>query len=244
MAGLDALTGGGIDAGTSTLIMGPAGAGKSTLALTYAMSAIDQGKPTAYYIFDENVTTFCARATALGMELKDHIEAGRIALRQVDPAELSAGEFAHLVRQAVEREGKSLIVIDSLNGFYQSMPEARFLNAHLHELLSYLAQQGVTTLITLAQYGLLGMGTPVDVTYLADAVILMRYFEAAGEIRQAISIVKKRTGGHERAIREYSVSSNGINVGRPLKYFRGILGGQPEYLGKTELLHKEGDDSD
>jgi circadian clock protein KaiC len=244
--GLDKLTGGGLDAGTSTLIMGPAGAGKSTLALSYAVAAIGQGMRAAYYTFDESLMTLRARAAALGIELKDHIEADRITLRQVDPAELSAGEFTYMVQQAVEKEGKSLVVIDSLNGYYQSMPEAKFLNAYLHELLAYLAQQGVTTMITLAQYGLLGTGmaSPVDVTYLADTVLLLRYFEASGEIRQAISMVKKRSGGHERAIRECSVSSKGISVGRPLREFRGILGGQPEYIGGTESLNRGGGNSD
>jgi circadian clock protein KaiC len=243
--GLDKLTGGGIDPGTSTLIMGPAGAGKSTLALTYAVAAIGQGAHAAYYTFDENLTTLRARAAALGLELKEHVEAGRITLRQVDPAELSAGELSHMVRQVVEKEKKSLVVIDSLNGYYQAMPEAKFLNAHLHELLAYLAQQGVTTLITVAQHGLLGTTapSPVDVTYLADTVILLRYFEASGEIRQAISVVKKRSGGHERAIREFSISSDGISVGQSLKQFRGILSGQPEYLGEAESLRQEGDDS-
>ena len=168
-----------------------------------------------------------------------------MTVRQVDPVELSAGEFTYLVQSAVE-EGKSLIVIDSLNGYYQSMPEVKFLNAYLHELLAYLAQQGVTTFITLAQYGLLGVGmaSPVDVTYLADSVILLRFFEASGEIRQAISMVKKRSGTHERSIRAYSLGSNGIKVGQPLKDFQGILGGQPEYLGKADLLEKDGGDAD
>ena len=245
MGELDALTGGGIDVGTSTLIMGPAGSGKSTLALVYAMAAVRQDKSAAYYIFDENLSPFHARAAAIGMDLKEDLEAGRIVVRQIDPAELSAGQFTHLVQQSVEQE-KSLVVIDSLNGYYQSMPEAKFLNAHLHELLAYLGQQGVTTLITLAQYGLLGMGmsAPVDVTYLADAVILLRYFEADGSIRQAISMVKKRTGRHERTIREYGISSGGISVGKPLQGFRSILSGQPEYIGKTDLLDQEEGDAD
>ena len=246
VAGLDKLTGGGIDPGTSTLIMGPAGAGKSTLAMAYAVAAIGQGMRAAYYTFDESLRTLRARATALGLELKDHIEADRIVMRQVDPAELSAGEFTYMVQQAVEREGRLLVVIDSLNGYYQSMQEAKFLNAYLHELLAYLAQRGVTTLITLAQYGLLGTGIAalVDVTYLADTVLLLRYFEASGEIRQAISMVKKRSGGHERAIRELSIGSGGISVGQSLKQFQGILSGQPEYVGRAESLHQEGDDSD
>lgn len=246
VAGLDALTGGGIDAGTSTLIMGPAGAGKSTLALAYSMAAIREGQQVAYYTFDENLTTLLSRSDTLGMPLAAHAEADRLTLRQIDPAELTAGEFSHLVQQAVEKDDRSLIVIDSLNGYYQALPEAKFLNAHLHELLAYLAQQGVTTFITLAQHGLLGavMSSPVDVSYLADAVILLRYFEAGGEIRKAISMVKKRSGGHERAIREYSLGLGGIHVGQPLKEFQGILSGQPEYMGKVESLRQEGDDSE
>jgi circadian clock protein KaiC len=245
VAELDALTGGGIDVGTSTLIMGPAGSGKSTLALVYAVAAARQGKGVAYYTFDENLTTLHARTAALGIDVREQSEAGRMTVRQVDPAELSAGEFTYLVQSAVG-EGKSLVVIDSLNGYYQSMPEAKFLNAHLHELLAYLAQQGVTTFITLAQYGLLGVGmaSPVDVTYLADSVILLRFFEAGGEIRQAISMVKKRSGTHERSIRAYGFGPNGINVGQPLKDFRGVLSGQPEYLGKADSLEKEGADPD
>ena len=181
--GLDALMGGGLDMGTSSLIMGPAGAGKSTLAAAYAWATVRRGKKIAYYTFDENLTTFFTRTAALGMDFKDDMEAGRAFIRQIDPAELSPGEFSNLVCSAVEQEGRTLIVIDSINGYYQAMPEAQFLNAYLHELLAYLAQQGVTTVMVMAQYGLLGTGmtTPVDVSYLADTVLLLRYFEAAGK---------------------------------------------------------------
>jgi circadian clock protein KaiC len=245
VAGLDALTGDGLDVGTSTLIMGPAGAGKSTLALAYAVAATKQGIRTAYYTFDENLGTLCTRAAALEMDLQAHLTAGRISVRQVDPAELSPGAFSFMVQQAVEKEGRTLIVIDSLNGYYQAMTEAKFLNAYMHELLAYLAQQGVTTLLVMAQYGLLGTGmtTPVDVSYLADTVILLRYFEAGGTLRQAISVVKKRSGKHERAIREYRIGAGGIWVGEPLRDFSGILSGQPEYLGGGGSLRREAYDT-
>lgn len=243
--GFDALTGGGLDVGTSTLIMGPAGVGKSTVVATYAIRAVERGKKVAYYSFDENLVTFFARTTALGFDFQRHIEAGSMTVRQVDPAELSPGEFSYLVCQAVEQEGKSLIIIDSLNGYYQAMPEAQFLNAYLHELLAYLALQGVTTLIVMAQHGLVGTGmsSPVDVSYLADTVLLMRYFEAAGEIRQAISVIKKRSSGHERAIREFRIDSTGIQVGQPLREFRGVLSGLPEYFGDKGPLLKERNES-
>ena len=220
--------------------MGPAGAGKSTLAAVYAWATANQGKKVAYYTFDENLTTFFTRTKALGMDFEVHLKTGKAFIRQIDPAELSPGEFSHLVRHAVEKDGRKLIIIDSINGYYQSMPEAQFLNAYLHELLAYLAQQGVTTLLVMAQYGLLGTGmtTPVDVSYLADTVVLLRYFEAGGRIRQAISVIKKRSGSHERAIREFYLDSNGIQVGEPLKDFRGVLSGQPEYYGGTEPLLK------
>jgi circadian clock protein KaiC len=238
--GLDTLMGGGLDVGTSTLIMGPAGAGKSTLAAAYAWATANRGQKIAYYTFDENLSTFLTRTAALGMDFEGFIKAGTAFIRQIDPAELSPGEFSNLVRNAVEQREATLIVIDSINGYYQSMPEARFLNAYLHELLAYLAQQGVTTILVMAQYGLLGnsMTTPVDVSYLADTVLLLRYFEAAGEIRQAISVIKKRSGSHERTIREFHLDSNGIQVGEPLKDFRGVLSGQPEYYGSTEPLIK------
>lgn len=240
-AELDGLTG-PLDIGTSTLIMGPAGAGKSTLAAGYAATMAQQGKRVMYYTFDENLGTFYLRTEALGIKMKSLIDEGYLKVRQIDPAELSPGEFSYLVTQEVEEEGRKIIVIDSLNGYYQSMPEAQLLNAYLHELLAYLAQQGVTTFMIMAQYGLLGanVSAPVEISYLADTVILLRYFEAMGEIKKAISIVKKRTGPHERTIREFQVSSKGIQVGEPLREFRGVLTGQPEYYGGYGAL-LEGD---
>lgn len=238
--GLDTLTGDGLDIGTSTLIMGPAGAGKSTLAAAYAWAALKIGKKVAYYTFDENLITFIARTKELGMSFEGYMETDDFSIRQIDPAELSPGEFSYLVSSAVEREEKSLIIIDSINGYYQAMPEAQFLNSYLHELLAYLAQQGVTTLMIMAQYGLLGtgMGSPIDISYLADTVLLLRYFEVLGEIKQAISVIKKRSGMHERTIREFRVTSTGIVVGQPLKEFRGVLSGQPEYYGDQKPLLK------
>lgn len=222
---LDTLLGGGLEQGTSTLIAGPAGSGKSTLAVRFALAAAERGQSAALFIFDENPTTLLARATSLGMDLTPHLTTGRIKIQQVDPAELSPGEFVHAIRKAVELDRAALIVIDSLNGYLQAMPEERFLIIQLHELLSYLAQEGAATLLISAHKGLLGgpMQGPVDASYLADTVILMRYFEAGGELHQAMSIVKKRGGSHGRGIHRFRVGKNGIEMGEPLKNFRGIL---------------------
>ena len=232
VAALDELIGGGLDAGTATLILGPAGAGKSTLAAQYAVAAARAGKGAALYNFDETRATLLARTSALGIDLAGQLKAGKVAIRQLDPAEISPGEFAWMIRRAVEQEGAALVVIDSINGYYQAMPEERFLAAHLHELLSYLNRQGVATILVMEQFGMLGrMASPVDVSYLTDAVLLLRYFEAEGEIRQAISAIKRRSGDHERAIREFRIGAEGIEVGHPLKEFRGVLTGHPEYFG-------------
>lgn len=235
---LDALVGGGLRRGTSTLILGAAGTGKSTLAAHYAVAAASQGERAVLYLFDEGPGTLLARAESLGMGLRQEVEAGRIMLRQVDPAELTPGEFAYLVRQSVERDNARVVVIDSLSGYMSAMLEERFLSLHLHELLSYLNQQGVVSLLVLAQHGLPGVipESAIDVSYITDSVLLLRYFEAAGEVRRAISMVKKRSGSHERAIRELSLGSEGIRVGEPLREFQGVLTGQPTYLGPTSPL--------
>jgi circadian clock protein KaiC len=240
---LDALVGGGLDRGTSTLLIGPAGVGKSVLATQYAAAAADRGEHAAIYVFDESVQTFLRRSKGLGLDIAARIGEGRISLRRLDPAQLSPGEFDHLVREAVETERAQLVVIDSLNGYLNAMVEERAVLIQLHELLTYLGQQGVATLLTIAQHGLVGEPpeSPIDVSYLADTVILLRYFEAAGELRQAISVVKKRSGHHERAIRELKLGP-GVRVGEPLDQFQGVLAGSPSYLGHSRALFSDGDD--
>ena len=231
LAPLDALLGGGIDGGTSTLIVGAAGSGKSTLASLFVAAAANRSERSAMFLFDESVQTLLTRCEGLGIALGQHIESGCVALQPIDPAELSPGEFAHSIREAVEKHDVRIVVIDSLNGYLNAMPDERFLAMQLHELLSYLGQQGVATLIIGAHQGLIGaqMTTPVDASYLADAVVLLRYFEAHGEVRQAISVMKKRGGEHERTIREFRLADGAIHVGDPLRRFRGVLTGVPQY---------------
>ena len=233
---------GALDYGTSTMILGPAGIGKSTLALMYACKAAERGERAALYLFDESISTMYARTSALGLDIKGHVEAGRITVRQIDPAELSPGEFTHMVCREVEDNNARVVVIDSLNGYLMATPEERFLTMQFHEMLSYLGRKSVVTLLIMAQYGLVGnMQTPVDISYMADTVVLLRYFEAGGEVRQAISVVKKRTGKHERNIREFRIDSGGIHLGEALRDFRGILTGVPTYEGKHEKLMEEED---
>ena len=245
VAALDALMGGGLDRGTSTLLMGPAGSGKSSVAAQFAAAAAARGETADVYLFDEGLTTYLARAEGLGNDLKRHYEAGLVRLKQIDPAELSPGEFAHIVRRGIEESGTRVVVIDSLNGYLMAMPEARHLIAQMHELLAYLNQRGVVTLIITAQHGFLGtsMTSPVDVSYIADNVLLFRYFEAAGAVRNAISVIKKRTGGHERTIRELRLSQGGISVGGALKEFRGVLTGVPVFSGVSESLMEKDEGS-
>ncbi|MEA2338879.1 MAG: circadian clock protein KaiC, partial [Thermoanaerobaculia bacterium] len=228
IAEIDALLGGGIELGSSTLIMGPAGVGKSTLATQYAVAAAKRGEKAALFIFDESRRSLLKRSAAVGMDLAGPLKSELITAQQVDPAELAPGEFANLVREAVENGARTLI-IDSLNGYLNAMPEERFLTLHLHEMLTYLGDRGVATILVMAQHGLIGsnMISSVDVSYLADCVILLRYYEAQGELHKAISVMKKRSGDHEKAIREFSMGKGGLNVGPPLKHFRGILSGIP-----------------
>jgi circadian clock protein KaiC len=235
VAELDAVLGGGLDRGTSTLVLGPAGCGKSSLATHFAAASARRGERAAAFIFDESVNIYLNRAAGLGTDLHKEVEAGHLTVQQVDPAELSPGEFAHTVSGAVERDGARLVVIDSLNGYMQAMPDERFLTAQMHELITYLNQQGVVTLLVMAQHGFLGsMASPVDVSYIADTVVLLRYFEAAGAIRRAISVVKKRTGRHEDTIREMRLSaSRGVEVGEPLTGFSGVLTGVPVFTGQV-----------
>jgi circadian clock protein KaiC len=227
---LDALLGGGLAKGTSTLMMGPSGSGKSSLATQYVSAAAERGEKSAFFLFDESIATLLERSAGLGIRIQPLVDSGMVTLRQVDPAELSPGEFSHLVRHAVEVDGASLIVLDSLTGYLNAMPSDRMLTLHLHELLTYLGQRGVTTMLVLTQHGFLGDTPGIDASYLADTVLLLRYFEAFGEIRQAISVVKKRTGRHERTIRELQFN-DGISVGEPILAFQGILTGTPHLVG-------------
>jgi circadian clock protein KaiC len=227
---LDKMLGGGVDRGTSTLIMGPAGAGKSALATQYAISAARRGERAAMFIFEESINSLEHRSAALGMPVEEHVKSGLLHIRQVDPAQLQPGEFAHLVRDAVETHKTRVLIIDSLNGYLNAVPEERFLLLHLHELLSYLGQNAVASILVYAQHGLVGnMHATVDVSYLADSVILLRYFEAAGKIHKAISVVKKRSSHHETAIRGLMMGPSGLQIGPALENYRGVLSGIPTY---------------
>jgi circadian clock protein KaiC len=226
---LDDLFRGGIDTGTSTLLMGPAGCGKSTIAIRYAVSSAQRGEKAVVYTFDESLATLIERSRGLGMELEDYLAKGLLEVHQIDPAELSPGEFVHRIRRLVDEQNLKVVVIDSMNGFLNAMPHEQFLALQLHELLAYLGQQGITTIMTLAQHGFFGVTqTPIDVSYLADTVLLFRYFERAGTIRQALSVLKKRSGKHERTVREL-IFNGTIQVGSPLKEFDGVLTGNLVY---------------
>src|ERR1700739_3484193 len=201
------------------------------------MAAAARGEGVVIFAFDEGLGTVFARAAGLGMPLQAHVDSGRVRVQQIDPAEMSPGEFAHIVRQSVERDGVRAVVIDSLNGYMNAMPEERFLVLQMHELLSTLNQLGVVTILILAQHGLMGpMQTPLDISYLSDAVLMLRYFEAEGRVRRAISVVKKRSGAHEDMIREFRLSGQGVKVGPPLTQFQGILSGIPNYRGEASPL--------
>lgn len=231
VAELDLLLGGGIDTGSNTLVLGPAGTGKSLLTLQYASAALQRGEKVSMFLFDEDMNLLFRRAKAMGIDLAQWREKGLLMISQVDAAELSPGEFSHEVRRCVDDEGVRIVVIDSLNGYQASMPEERSLVLHLHEILQFLNRRGVSTFLTVAQHGLIGeVESPVDVTYLADTVILMRYFEAEGRVRRAASVVKKRTGDHEDTIREFQITSKGLSVGPILKNFQGVLRGVPTFL--------------
>ncbi|MBA3510771.1 ATPase domain-containing protein [Sphingomonas sp.] len=236
-AALDKLLGGGIERGSSTLVLGPAGTGKSLLTLTFAVQAIERGEKAALFIFDEEIGLLFERAKGLGIDLAGLQAEGNLQIEQIDAAEMSPGEFSQRVRACVHELGARTVVIDSLNGYQAAMPEEKQLILHMHELLQFLNRQGATTFLTVAQHGLVGdMKTPVDVTYLADTVVLLRYFEAAGRVRRAISIIKKRTSAHEDTIREYTIGGSGITLGEPLTNFQGVLRGVPEILGDPNLM--------
>jgi circadian clock protein KaiC len=228
---LDTLLGGGIEQGSSTLISGPPGTGKSSLAAQFVAAATGRGDKAAMFVFEESLNTMLNRADGLGMDLRTPLASGLLSLEQIDPAELSPGQFAHKVCRAAD-DGAAIVVIDSLNGYLNAMPEARFLTIHLREVLTYLGQRGVAAFLIGVQHGLLGAtGNPADVSYLADNVLLLRYFEAGGAVHKALSVFKKRGSRHETTLRAFDITAQGVMVGPVLKDFRGILTGVPVYLG-------------
>lgn len=242
-AELDALLGGGLERGTNALLIGAAGVGKSSLAMTYVAAAAGRGERAVIFAFDEGRATIDARASAIGLPLREGVDLGLVTIQQIDPAEMSPGEFASRVRRAVEVDGARIVVIDSLNGYLNAMPDGRFLILQMHELLSYLSQLGVLTILVLAQHGLVGpIETPLDISYLSDAVIMLRYFEYDGAVRRALSVVKKRSGYHEQTIREFKLGKTGLAVGPPLYGFTGIFTGTPIYAGNPETLLAGGGD--
>ncbi len=237
IAQLNDLLGGGIDSGSSTLILGPSGTGKTLAAISFAMDAIARGEKAALFVFDEELGLLFERMKTVGIELEKLRDRGALVIAQVDAAEMTPGEFTHMVRTVVDDEKIRTVLIDSLNGYQAAMPQENALILHMHELLQYLNRQGAATFITVAQHGLVGdMQTPVDITYLADTVILLRYFETLGEVRRAISVIKKRAGVHENTIREYWIDKSGLNVGTPLKDFQGVLRGVPTFAGTAVAL--------
>ncbi|RYG88562.1 MAG: circadian clock protein KaiC [Alphaproteobacteria bacterium] len=236
-AELDALLGGGLVPGTATLLTGPAGVGKTTASVQCMFAALQRGEKTSYFLFDERTPTLLARSASLGMDVCPYLENGQLELRAVNPAEMSPGEFAASVRACVEEHGATTVVIDSLNAYLQSMPNEQFLVLQMHEMLSYLGQKGVVSLLILGLHGVVGdVRSDVDLSYLSDTVIQLRYFEAEGEVRQAISVIKTRTARHERTIREFQISSNGLRLGKPLRDFQGVLTGVPTFAGEGQTL--------
>ncbi|WP_234032839.1 ATPase domain-containing protein [Aurantiacibacter arachoides] len=239
-AELNALLGGGVDRGSSVLLLGPAGSGKSLLTLTFIKTASERGERAAMFVFDEELPLLIERAKGIGIDLEPLLASERLVLEQVDAAELTPGEFSERVRRCVELHGARTIVIDSLNGYQAAMTGENALILHIHELLQYLNRQGATTFLTVAQHGLMGeMKSPVDLTYIADTVLLLRYFEALGRVRRAISVIKKRAGFHEDTIREYQIGKKGLTLGQPLSGFQGILRGVPRIVGEDELMKRE-----
>ncbi|WDQ16451.1 ATPase domain-containing protein [Rhodopirellula sp. P2] len=246
-AEFDELLGGGLNAGTSALLLGPAGVGKSSMALQFAVAAAERNERAVLFQFEESMQSLFVRAAGLGYALQKHVDEGLIHIVNLAPGEITPSEFACLVRDSVRPDDQGrrvgIVAIDSINGYLNSMPHEKFLIIQMHEMLQYLGKRGILTLVVVAQHGMLGqaMGTPVDASYLADSVVLFRYFEAQGEIRQAISVIKKRTGRHERTIREFKLSNRGVEIGPPLKMFRGILTGVPEFDGENDtLIDREG----
>jgi circadian clock protein KaiC len=237
LAGLDALLGEGLFPGTNTLLAGPAGAGKTTTAVRCMIAALQRGQKAAYFLFDERLSTLMIRCRALDMDLQPFIDDGLLSIRQIDPAELSPGEFAHAVRSAIDEDDVSLVIIDSLNAYLHAMPSDNFLVLQMHELLSYLAQQGVVSLMILGQHGVTGdLRSDLDISYLADTVMMLRFFEADGEVRKSIAVIKTRTSDHERTIRELRIDAGGIVIGAPIRGFTGILSGTPVLSGSGSDL--------
>jgi circadian clock protein KaiC len=243
VADLDQLLGGGLDVGTSNLFMGPAGTSKTTLALQCIHHTASEGGRSLFFTFDETPRILCKRAVGVGLDVGPFIRSGLINLRKLDPAEVGPGEFAHSIKASVEKDKTEIVVIDSLNGYLAAMGDERVLSLHLHELLTYLSHQGITTIMTLTQSGLVGnVQAPVDMTYLADTVVLLRFFEASGAVKKAISVMKKRSDRHENTIREFRVDSKGVRIGQPLSEFRGVLTGVPTFVGDTANMLKTRDD--
>ncbi|MCC0804979.1 circadian clock protein KaiC [Methylobacterium sp. W2] len=244
LAELDLLLGGGLVAGTNTLLMGPSGAGKTTTAVRCLLAALERGARATYFLFDEGKATLVVRCAQLGMDLHPYLETGMLSLMQIDPAEISPGEFACRVREAVEEHGSTFVAIDSLNAYIHAMPGEQYLILQMHELLNYLNQKGVTTVLVLGQHGIIGeVRSDLDLSYLSDAIVLFRYFEAQGSVRTAISVVKSRVNGHERTIRELRISPTGLQVGETLTDFQGVLTGLPTYAGRVAMLDGDADTS-
>lgn len=237
---LDAMLGGGPTRGTSLLIIGAAGVGKSTLCVQYAIAAAGRGEHVAVFAFDERLETLFARSAGVGMDLRGYVDSGHVTAEQVDPAEMSPGEFVLCVRQAVERHDAKVVIIDTLNGYLNAMPGEQFLTIQMHELLTYLGDRGVLTFVVVAQHGVIGsrLEAPVDLSYLADTVVLVRYFEHAGRVRKSLAAVKTRSGGHEDSIREFRITTDGVVVGEPLTEFNGVLTGTPVFTGTRALLRE------
>ena len=234
---LDALLGGGLVPGTATLLTGPAGVGKTTASVQCMVAALKRGENAAYFLFDERMPTLLTRSASLGMDLEPYLQNGQLELRAIDPAEMSPGEFADAIRRTVEDHSATLVVVDSLNAYLQAMPNEQFLVLQMHEMLTYLGQKGVVSLLILGLHGVMGdIRSDVDLSYLSDTVVQLRYFEAHGEVRQAISEIKTRTARHERTIREFQIGSNGLQVGEPLQQFQGVLTGAPTFSGEGRTL--------
>jgi circadian clock protein KaiC len=237
---LDSLVGGGLHGGTSNLLMGPAGTGKSTVALMFAYAAASRGDCVDYYGFDEGMHILRDRAAEIGLNLDKLIKTGCLSLRQLDPAQVSPGELAHDIRHSIESKKTKVVVLDSLNGYVSAMPNEDYIYLHLHELLTYLNQQGVMTIMIMAQHDLVSTaGAPVDISYLADTMVLMRFFEALGAVKKAISVIKKRSGPHETTIRELAMTQQGITIGEPLADFEGVLTGVPRFFGSRDKILKD-----
>jgi circadian clock protein KaiC len=237
VATLDKLMGGGLPCGSNTLFSGPSGVGKTTTAMACTLAALQRGERAVYYLFDEGLSTMIVRGKALGMDLEPYLRSGHLQVLSLDPAEVSAGEFAHMVRHAVESDGVQVVVIDSLNAYLQAMPGSKYLMLQMHELLTYLNHRNLVTILILAQHGVLGdMRTEVDMSYLSDAILMFRFFEARGRLLKAVSMVKSRTSRHEETIREFRMGPQGIEVGQELTDFEGVLAGVPVYHGKLPLL--------